>query len=65
MWLSRNNKVLDSFSRQKWEVMPVLRDQVNRGLGSPTMSLVSATSTNDVSSYVAKELWIAHDRTRP
>ena len=65
MWLRRNTKILDSFSLQNGKLTPVLCDQVTQCSGSLTFSLVSATSTNDIPPHEAKELWIAHDRTRP
>ena len=32
---------------------------------SLTFSLFSATNTNEIPTYEAKELWIAHNHTRP
>ena len=49
MWLSRNTKVLDSFSPTNGKLTPALCDQVtNYCLGSLTFSLFSATITNDI-----------------
>ena len=63
MWLSRNTKVLDSFSPQKWG--NVISDQVTQCPGSLTFSLIIVTSINDVPQYKARELWIAHSPTDP
>ena len=49
MWLSRNTKVLDSFSPTNEKLTPALCDQVTSYcLGSLTLSPFSATITNDV-----------------
>ena len=65
MWLSRNTKVMDSFSLKNGKLTLALYGQVTQCSGSLTFSLVSTTSTNDVPLYKAKELWIAHNRTCP
>ena len=49
VWLSRNTKVLDSYSLKNGKLMPILCGQVTQGLGSLTFGcLVSATSMNDI-----------------
>ena len=49
MWLSRNTEVLDCFLRQKWEVhVCSMQSGYTQCLNSLTISLVSATNTNDV-----------------
>ena len=63
IWLSRNTKVLDSFSPQKWGT-PVLCDQVTQCSSSLTFNLVSATSMMSPS-FEAKELPISHNCTGP
>ena len=59
MWLSRNTKVVDSFSPQKWKVKACY--QVTQCSGLLTFSLVSTTSTNDVCTIQGKRNL---DRTR-
>ena len=54
MRLSRNTKVFDSFSTQKWKLTPVLCDQVTQCSGSLTFSLVSTTSMNDIPTIQGK-----------
>ena len=48
MWLTRNTTVLDSIPLKNGKFMPVLCDQVTQCSGLQTISLVSATGTNDV-----------------
>ena len=54
MWLSRNTKVLDSFSPQKWGNL--ISDQVTQCPGSLTFSLISVTSINDIPPIQGKRI---------
>ena len=61
IWLSRNTIISNYFPLKNGTFMPVLCDQVTQCLSSLTISLVSTTSTNDVSIIGGKRIM---DRTQ-